>query len=512
MSSSVTIQISRNQGIARDRSIAILQLNKATHYVGQPVMVKYYTDSTKSKIDTVFALGIKDGIGEDCYKVVSLGGLELVRQITNTLPPISLLVHGELYLYRDSQKVWNYVYKDGEERVIEPIINLEPTVFVNIEDKYRWFWDGKTLKREDDFSSSEDMDHVLDEMLLLIGPPKLEVRSTVGHLFKTGEIVDIPLKVRIENSLKDNIASRCRFYIDGEEVPLVDGDTITIIGADKTKNYLIEGKINTEDGKTLSYSCIILIEFGYDFYFGPIDENWTLNPENLLNLEYTQVNSRRRTDWVGINVEYKKLVFSYPEHFGELLHIYDEHGIDYVENDYNLYKVKLSDEITYNAYILNNAITIPDFEQHYLFSDEEDENELQGIVDDEKYDEVLEAWDLRNTAEGLVVLNSSGKISKELIYGMDFSSDFSIVNLVSFLSYIPNKVGLVPGQKWYITTEKNIFEATSNNNGIITIPDVNTIYVNTQESLFYIWNGNDMVLLGESIRTTRINNIADILD
>ena len=63
---SVTIRISRNKNIADSRSIAIIKLNKLGHKVGQPVMVKYYTDSTKTTIDTVVAIGIKDGIGKDC--------------------------------------------------------------------------------------------------------------------------------------------------------------------------------------------------------------------------------------------------------------------------------------------------------------------------------------------------------------------------------------------------------------------------------------------------------------
>lgn len=511
MSSSITIRISRNQDIAKDRSIAILQLNKAQHFLGQPIMVKYYSDSSKTKIDTILALGTKDGIGEDCYKVISLGGLELVRQVVDTIPPISLLIHGELYLYRDQENKWNYVYEKDSERVVEPIESMVPTTFICIEDKYRWFWDGKILKREDDFYSGEEMAYLMDEMLLIIGPPKLEVRSSSGYLFQAGQTVNIPLQVKIEDSQKNNITKRCKFYIDGIETTLRPDDSIVIPEATVTKDYLIEARATSYLGKTYSYSCIISIEFGHTFYYGPVNEDWVLSEENLVNLENKVIQSRRTIEYTGINLEYKKLVFSYPEQYGELMHIYDEHGLEYIEDNYLLYKQKLGDK-TYNVYILTDAITIGDFEQIYMFEETDKDEEQPGIIDEEKYDEVLKAWDLKNTSTGLVVTNENGKIPSDLIQGLNFTSDYSLINLVCFLDDYPDKVNLTVGQKWYITSEKTIFEATSNNSGNITSPELNTLYVNNATNSIYTWSGEDMELLGESISSAKINNIADILD
>ena len=53
MSSTTKIRISRSKYIERDRSIAILRLEAAEHLLGQPVMVRYYTDSTQTEYDTI---------------------------------------------------------------------------------------------------------------------------------------------------------------------------------------------------------------------------------------------------------------------------------------------------------------------------------------------------------------------------------------------------------------------------------------------------------------------------
>ena len=70
---------------------------------------------------------------KDCYKIISLGGLELVRNVVTELPDVSALVHGELYLYEDqSSGKWYYVYEIGNERQIDEII-APPTIYVNIQ-------------------------------------------------------------------------------------------------------------------------------------------------------------------------------------------------------------------------------------------------------------------------------------------------------------------------------------------------------------------------------------------
>ena len=157
---SVTIRISRNKNVADNRSIAIIKLNKLVHKVGQPVMVKYFSDLSKTTIDTVVAIGVKEGIGKDCYKIISLGGLIPINGVNIETPlDASELNEQELFLYK-KDGYWQFVYLEESTKpnewvkVEEKIVDLSPTVFVNIKDNFRWFWRDGVLKREDDFLSS----------------------------------------------------------------------------------------------------------------------------------------------------------------------------------------------------------------------------------------------------------------------------------------------------------------------------------------------------------------------
>ena len=516
MSSSVTIQISRNRNVARDRSIAILKLNKINHLVGQPMMVKYFAEpGISNKIDTLFALGIKNGIGEDCYKIISLSGLELIRGVSKVIPDISQLVHGELYLYQDKNNIWNYVYEENNERKIEPIVDLAPTVFVNIEDKFRWFWNGKDqLKREDDFYSGDDMMNLLDDLSLMMGPPQLSVYSETGYLFPIGETIDITLKVKVLNTLDQDITRRCSFYANGVMYTLSSENTITIPGLNKTENLLIEAKAISREGKTYTYSTNILIEFGFDFFYGPVEEDWELSEENLSLLEHKIVQTRKTVKYSSIQLDYKKLVYSFPEMYGELYQILDEHGLDYLE-DYTLYKTPMSNGITYNTYVKNDAIVISDFEQTYLFS-KKDEEEIvnQPVINQSKYDEVVAAWEKQNTTGGIVVVDETGKIPNHLISGLDFSSEFSFIALAGFLNHYPNggEIILNTGDKWYNTEEKKLYIVTGNNTGYITDLTENTIYLNNKDKMFYLWSNGNMTLVGESFESTIITDVVSILD
>lgn len=508
MSRSVTIRISRNQGVARDRSIAVLKLNKLTHYVGQPVMVKYY--SKPGEIDTLLALGIKDGIGADCYKIVSFAGLELVRGVVSNPPDISFLIHGEMYLYRNNNGIWHFVYAVDGERIIEPIpLDLAPTTFVNIEDNFRWFWNKGELKREDDFSSGEEMEAIINELFLILSPIKFEVSSKVGYLFDYERMLDVPLYVRITDNSGSDITNKYSFTINGEPVDYNDHE-IVIKGANRfMTEYLIEARVVARNGKTFKFGTIIFINFGFNFYYGIVDENWVLSKNNLTSLENKVLNYRKTVHFNSIDLNYKKLVFSYPEQYGELMHIFDEHGLDYLD-DYSLNKITISG-VVYNVYIKTDAITIENFDQKYLFVDSEDEEIVQNTVDVEKYDEVIKAWERKNTENGLVQLNEIGKIPKSFIEGLSTTSDYSFVSLIGFIKEYPTS-NMIKGDKWYNTEEKKIFEAISVNRGKVYDPADYTVYLNNTNKSMYVWKSENMELLNEAVRTESISNVTDILD
>lgn len=572
MNNSVTIRISRNKNIASDRNIAILKLNRIYHKVGQPVMVKYYTD--QQTVDTVFALGTGDGIGESFYKVISLGGLELVNGVyINDRPDVVDLSHGELYLYRDSDLIWNYVYlPDGEvERVTIPITNLAPTVFVNIKDKYRWFWKNGELKREDDFFSGDEMEKVINDLYYEIGPPKLTAIITGGYytkypgyvasiepgkdLFKVGEKINtLRVEVNVIDSLGNNLTSLCDFYVNSESTekilaeefnetsttttseptptpppePLLlkkfrnsqtDKYWVEIKNISESSVFIIEAKIVSGVGNTHTYSTAIKVDFGFDFYYGIVGENWVVNVDNIKKLHKKLTINRT----FNYNIESEsledlqkldllKVVFAYPKAYGNLLHIYDRHHLDYIK-DYNKYNVTI-DDLEYYVYVKIDAIKIDNFLQSFQFNEKDEEEVInEAYVDQVKYDEVLNAWDKRNTKDGLVVIGNNGKISEELLPGTEQISECAIVILVEILDTVPTG-NLNPGDKWYITTEQKIYVATSAIGGELKDPSKDVIYFNKNDNKFYVWRPDttSLSVAGGSVNSEKISNITDLFN
>ena len=82
------IQFSRSKDIESSREHAILRLDTGvTHHPGQPVVVRYYTDSNRESVNIIYAIGIKDGKGRDCYSIVSLGQNNLIWGISKEVIP-----------------------------------------------------------------------------------------------------------------------------------------------------------------------------------------------------------------------------------------------------------------------------------------------------------------------------------------------------------------------------------------------------------------------------------------
>lgn len=103
------------------------------------------------------------------------------------------------------------------------------------------------------------------------------------------------------------------------------------------------------------------------------------------------------------------------------------------------------------------------------------------------------AWDKKNAANGLVVLDSGSKLPASVLpAGYD-----NIDMLVAFVTANPTS-GMTIGQKWYNTTTKKIFTATSATSGSETTPDGNEkVYINTVLNKSYRWTGSDMVAVGD---------------
>lgn len=108
----------------------------------------------------------------------------------------------------------------------------------------------------------------------------------------------------------------------------------------------------------------------------------------------------------------------------------------------------------------------------------------------------LETWKNgignKNQANGVAGLDASGKISaSQLPAGYD-----NVDKLVAFVANAPTS-GMTIGQKWYITSTKKIFTATSATSGSVSDPIGNDmIYIDQNANKSYYWTGTDMVNIG----------------
>ena len=121
--------------------------------------------------------------------------------------------------------------------------------------------------------------------------------------------------------------------------------------------------------------------------------------------------------------------------------------------------------------------------------------DLNGDISDinTKLTPINTAWGKKNAANGLVVLDGSAKLPANVLpAGYD-----NVDMLVAFVTANPT-TGMTIGQKWYNSTTKKIFTATSTTSGSETAPEGNEkIYINTALNKSYRWTGSDMVVVGD---------------
>lgn len=128
------LRFSRTESIEDSKNAALIRLNSYKFLYGEPTLIKYYTDSSKTSVEAILAIGTKNGIGKDCYKFIFPQVYEFVYGVyEDRLPDISQLVHGEVYLYNDTESgIWYKVFSvNGINRSVEEITS-QPKIFFNL--------------------------------------------------------------------------------------------------------------------------------------------------------------------------------------------------------------------------------------------------------------------------------------------------------------------------------------------------------------------------------------------
>lgn len=507
MSNNTTIQISRSRYIERDRGIAVLRLDQHYFYPGEPVEVRYYLDETQTEFDTILAIGISEGYGKDNYKVMSLGGLELVQDVVSELPDVSSLAHGEIYLYQDPQsEIWYYVYEIGGDRQLEQIVGKEMT-FVNITDRYRWFWKDGSLKREDSFLTDNLLDNTVDELLKSVYQPYIDAKSISGYLFRAGENIRVILQIKVMDRAGQNCTNDYIIYVDGEEVNLTEEYTWISQPLSMSHDFII----TAEPKKMLSSIEIITgqvqVRFGYDIYYGVVSKLWQPDESKVIQLPNVELRARENIRWENINLNNQITAFAYPRVYGKLVHIYDDNGLCLLD-DYTCQEVDVLG-IKYYVYWKNEPVQVQNAIQEFVFTAEDETLNATEETLHEVYSEVVEAWKKQNMPGGLVTVGSDGRISADLIPPSVNGENY--IELQGIVEEYP-VFGIRPGQKWYNSTTHKIFVGTSSDSGNVEDPEEDKFYVNLGNNSIYIWKAPEMVNVTSAILSEVITNLDEILE
>lgn len=490
MSNNYRIKVSSSKFIEESRPIAILRLNEREFLKGEIVMVNYKKDQDfKTNIGTLVAIGVKDGKGEDCYRLISTGGSVVVRKVVTSLSDVSSLVHGELYIYKDDNNKWFYVYKkkDEDNRRIEEITD-GPFIFIDSESGYRWFYRDGECRREDEFFTSKQVKDIISQVL--IRSDRLEVESEDGLLFKAGDVKDIVLTINTFDLDNNNISDKCEYKVNGKPITLLSNNSYVLTNVSSDTKITVECKIDLGNNFYQILRKTIKIVFGFIFYYGRVNQDWKPSVLNIKSLEYSKLSAKTNFDWVGINLENPgKTVFCYPKSYGLLDHIYDFHGIDYYK-DYEIYDGNFEiDGINYLVYLKKEPVKIHNFRQNFIFNDSSDVD-ISG-VDRDSLSDLIE----------MLIENKIFRYIEELrLTGLVF--------IDKFFYDVPTS-DLIPRKIYYIESEKKLYLIQEDSTGIFKDPDIKTLYVKLPEHTIMFWNGTDLV--SEGIGSEIIHNIREIV-
>ena len=523
------IKISRAATTYPTRHAALEALkNECYHRVGQPVMVKYGDLNTP---DVILAIGVWDGYGEEKFKVISLGGLVVVTDVTEIIPDVTSLAHGELYIYHCTDPItlgpndelipWAqdgdtvckvgksyYVYLRGEFREIEEIPSItDDFQVVSSTTKYTWFWKkGGSILREDDFASASDTAALVQEMLYFMDG-EYNIKALVDQdIFEYGETVDIPVTVKVVKEPDEDITQECKIFLDNIEK---ESNRFTIRGVNQPRDYVIT-VARTIAGVEFKKSVVLPIRFGRKIYWG--------KGEFDLETANSKVWIKKDFKLEGIELDEEICYFAYPKIWGKLTHIFDVSGLEYIYDYY--IQVIPSEEmppqldnkaLDYYLYIKLDAVIIAPFLQHYIFDIHRSVEDPEGLKEYHRPGTLNNAWDSVNEAGGLVQLDETGKIPSYLLPGGGEDDDESIGNVVDIEGFVDDVALTSPG-RWYLPNEKRLYYNNPDGVSIKYLGSGNTLYIKQDTRDLYIWKNGGLVRLNPDVMIEEINDLTDILD
>lgn len=377
--------ISRSNSIQKNRELAVLSLNLYQHSFGELVMVRYFNNPEQTEIDTVVTIGIKNGVGPDCHRIISLSGGNIITKIVRELPDISSLVHGEIYIYLDpdDENKPKYVYEVNGEKIVEEITG-GPYKYEVVEDGYRWYFVDGVLKREDDFYSKQEIldlidnlnNDILEEIKKIkeelnkhndwlieldkeVFPISIKLTNKTGSLFLTGTTQNIRLSIEVIRKNKD-ITKDCTFRLNGESITLEEDNSYTAENITSTTTFNLEATYTELD---LIKTASTTVNFGYNYYYGLVPKDgWESTEDNIKQLSNKLSTKSNQSLRFNLDLEHRS-VFCCPKIYGKITSIKDQSNLEYIKDYEDPIEVTV-DSVEYYVYkkitlvIYNNFLQI----------------------------------------------------------------------------------------------------------------------------------------------------------
>ena len=350
MNTITNIKVSRCEDVLSSRAVAIIHLNTHAHQIGTPVMVRYRIDD--NKIDTITAIGIKNGIGPDCYSITSEGGKIYVADVNEILPDVSSLIHNLQYIAKYNNE-WSLIYIDdsGVERRIGPL--SEDARYFSLLDGHEYYYvSGKVIRDDNQFDLFSDKLEIMN-----LGNIELSVTPRSSTTGKKGTTINFPgFDVEVLTRLKENITSSCEFHVydyQGVEQSISrTGNSIFLnISVGVTSDYMFEAiyRIGNEETKARAWVSFYMVD--------PILYGTTSDPTNLSEKLWNG-----RGDLVlDFDLDNTKSLIKVPSDLLVFKHIYDDNGLDYINN----YHILL--EQNYTVYEKIEPVRINNFRQIFTY-------------------------------------------------------------------------------------------------------------------------------------------------
>lgn len=167
------------------KSDALIHLNSTAFKEGEIRVYRYY--AIDNKVDSFIAIGVDSGTGPDHYQIMSRSR-NLIVNITDSLPDETSLINGQIYVYKNSSGIYQFIYTEGLARKVQEIQEGEVYYVEDFDTGYLYYLDRRTLKKLNDFNTKTYVELSNSQAIFEVGKyPETTVTVWKDNIDVTGQ-------------------------------------------------------------------------------------------------------------------------------------------------------------------------------------------------------------------------------------------------------------------------------------------------------------------------------------